>query len=116
MQPGKRTHKLAFLVLPPPWHVLGMVASEYPYAEIGARVRALRTHLGFSVKDFADMNSWGATQLTNWEQGHRRITVEAAVKLRQRYDIPLDWLYLGIESALPQNMAKALSSKPSDKS
>lgn len=98
------------------WHVPRMKEKDYQYADIGSRVRKLRTHLRYSVKDFAALNGWGDTQLTNWETGHRRITVEAATKLRERYAVSLDWVYLGIESALPQNLAKALSSSPTDKS
>lgn len=92
------------------------MASEYPHADIGVRLRALRIHLGYTLKEFAELHHWGPTQLTNWETGHRRVTVEAAAKLRERYNVSLDWIYLGIESGLPQQLAKSLSSIPRDKS
>lgn len=108
---------MKMLSLPELCDVPAMSDADYPYREIGDRVRRLREHLGYrKLKDFADLNGWGHTQLTNWETGHRRITVEAATKLRERYAVSLDWVYLGIENALPQNLAKALSSRPADKS
>lgn len=85
------------------------MSAEYPYAAIGARIRRLRKHFGFSLHDFADLHAWGATRLTNWETGHRRITVEAATQLRARYGVTLDWIYLGAEGGLPVDLARALA-------
>jgi transcriptional regulator with XRE-family HTH domain len=97
-------------------YVRAMSGADYPYAEIGERLRKLRRALGFSNTDFARMHNWGQTQLTNWETGHRRITVEAATKLRDRYQVTLDWIYLGVESSLPQNLVKSLAAIDSERS
>jgi transcriptional regulator with XRE-family HTH domain len=85
--------------------------NKYPYAAIGARVRRLRDHLGYASMDFAHLHGWGPTQLVNWETGHRRITIEAATILRERYGVSLDWVYLGVEGSLPQHLIKPLALK-----
>lgn len=97
-------------------YVRAMNEADYPYADIGERIRRLRRTLGYSNTDFARLHNWGQTQLTNWETGHRRITVEAATKLRDRYQVTLDWIYLGVESSLPQNLAKSLAAIDDDRS
>lgn len=85
------------------------MSDDQSYPEIGHRLRCLRKHLGYTIKEFADINGWGKSQVQNWESGHRRIPVEAAAKLRDRYSTSLDWIYLGREDSLPQNLSKSLS-------
>lgn len=91
-----------------------MSKSEYKYIEIGGRLRAAREYLEPSLnqKEFAKLNGFGATQFTNWESGHRRISVDAATKLEDRYGLTLDFIYLGRLRTLPHNIASALSESP----
>lgn len=91
------------------------MTAEYLHEEIGSRLRRLRRARGFTVAEFAKLHGWNPTQLTNWETGHRRITIDAAAQLRERYGVTLDWIYLGSEAALPQNVARDLASSPRDK-
>lgn len=76
---------------------------KYPHAVIGARLRSFRESLGLSIKDFSAINNFGNTQYTNWETGVRRIPIEGAAHLREKYDLTLDYIYLGKESAHLQN-------------
>lgn len=44
------------------------------------------------------------TRWSNFEGGKRRITLDVAVKLCDRYGLTLDWIYRGDPSGLPQRL------------
>lgn len=89
---------------------------DFSHREIGARLKAIRTTLtDLSIKDYAALLKVGGTRYTNWETGHRRLPPEEAIKLCERWGVTLDFIYRGIDTALPHSLAIALSSMPLDR-
>jgi transcriptional regulator with XRE-family HTH domain len=39
-----------------------------------------------------------------FEKGRRRITIDVAMKIRDRYGVTLDWIYAGDPRALPSGL------------
>ncbi|THH36565.1 XRE family transcriptional regulator [Aliishimia ponticola] len=81
------------------------------YPDIAARLRRVRE--GFSDcnrKEWAKHHGFNPTQYTNWENGTRRIPIDAASALSAKYGLTLDWIYLGREDALSATARNAVSS------
>jgi len=87
-----------------------MAKDDYPYPEIGARLVKLRVTIdpGITQKDWAKRHHFSATRLNNWELGARRIPIDEAELLCQRYGLTLDWIYRGNVSGLAENMRNVL--------
>jgi hypothetical protein len=89
---------------------------EPEHLEIGLRLKKFRKWQGlYNQKEFAIEHGFSVTQYTGWEVGHRRIPIEHAAVLEERYRLTLDYLYLGRVSTLPHNLVTALSDNPLDK-
>ncbi|WP_051548139.1 helix-turn-helix domain-containing protein [Sneathiella glossodoripedis] len=78
------------------------------YSDIGVRLRAFRGLGGMNQKQFALSLGYNPTQYTNWETGARRIPVDMAIRLVERFGLTLDYIYLGDVSALPHELALKL--------
>ena len=81
----------------------------FPYADIGKRLEALR--VGFSdltQKAWAEKHGFNPTQYNNWAKGSRRIPVEAAEKLCDRYGLTLDAIYRGKVDGVSETARKIL--------
>lgn len=75
------------------------------YAEIGARLAAIRR--GFSdlnQKEWAAKHGFPTTRWNNWETGTRRIPVEEAERLCNRYGLTLDAIYRGKLDGLSESV------------
>lgn len=80
------------------------------YPEIGARLGAVR-------KAFSDMNrrEWAAShgfnvpQYTHWENGTRRIPIDSAASLVDRYGLTLDFIYRGRVDGLSDKARNIIS-------
>lgn len=69
---------------------------------IAARLTATRVALGYEGQaKFAKALGVGKSTYHAWESGDRRISANAAFKLRERFRIPLDWTYYGDARNLP---------------
>lgn len=76
---------------------------------IGLRLRSIRE--GFSdltQTAWAAKHGFNVTQWNNWEKGARRIPVEAAEVLCDRYGLTLDFVYRGRLDGLSENAKKVL--------
>lgn len=74
------------------------------YPQIGRRLGLVRKRFSeLTRKDWAVKHGFSPTQYTNWENGTRRIPLEAAELLSDRYGLSLDWIYLGKEDNPPQS-------------
>ena len=66
------------------------------YVEIGQRLEAIRVAFSTLNKGaWATSNGFNDTQYYNWISGDRRIPVEAAERLCDRYELNLDFIYRG---------------------
>lgn len=86
-----------------------MTEDPYPYKEIGERLEALRR--GFSdldQKGWAEKHGFNKTQYNNWAKGSRRIPVESAEHLCDRYNLTLDAIYRGRVAGLSDTLLKIL--------
>jgi hypothetical protein len=45
-----------------------------------------------------------------FEKGRRRITIDVATKIRDRYGISLDWIYCAEQRVLPSDLYQKLAS------
>ena len=73
-----------------------MTSERKLYPEIGERLMALRKRFSdLSQKAWAEKHGFKTTQYNNWENGTRRIPLEAAEKLCELYGLTLDALYRG---------------------
>ncbi len=88
------------------------VTERKEYPDIAARLGTLRRAYSEDTrKDWAERHGFNATQYTNWENGARRIPLEASEKLVKLYGLTLDWIYLGRVDGLSDTARRALSSK-----
>lgn len=86
-----------------------MLDTETEFAEIGARLERLRTGLSdLSQKAWAQKHGFPPARWNNWERGIRRIPVDDAEKLCDRYGLTLDALYRGRLDGLPESLRKVL--------
>lgn len=91
---------------PPIKNVAGEVMS---YEAIGARLKAVRLGLSdMSQREWAERNGFNPTQYNNWEKGARRIPVDAAERLCNRYGLTLDAIYRGRLEGLSENLRNVL--------
>jgi len=87
------------------------------YAEIGARLTLIREALrpGMKKTDYADLIRVKYTTYLNWESGLNRPQPDQAEVMCDKLGLTMDFIYRGIEAALPQNTLNALSSKSRDR-
>ncbi len=85
-----------------------------PYQDIADRLVEARTILGMSQVQFARKANLSARRLNNWETGRYRISLNGALRLREIYGLPLDFIYCGNVDMLPNKIAEALASSPRD--
>lgn len=79
------------------------------FAAIAARLRAIREAFSdLNQKDWADRHAFNQTQYNNWEKGTRRISVDSAELLADRYGLSLDFIYRGRRDGLSETAAKLL--------
>ena len=91
--------------------------NEKKYADIGARFIDIRLalHPEMSIKDYASFIGVNYTAYLNWESGLNRPQPHQAEDMCDKLGLTMDFIYRGIAAALPQNTAKALSSRQRDK-
>lgn len=86
------------------------MSNEPIYAEIGARLIALRAgYSDLSQRDWARRNGFNVSQYGSWERGTRRIPVEASERLCDRYGLTLDFIYRGRLEGLSETARKMVS-------
>ena len=79
------------------------------YSAIGARLTKIRTGFSdLSQKAWAEKNGFSVTQYNNWEKGTRRISVDAAEELVERYSVTLDYIFRGNEAGLSEKVRNSL--------
>lgn len=79
------------------------------YSDIGQRLLAVRTHFSSGPqKEWAAKNGFAQNRYNQWERGTRRIPVDAAETLCERYGLTLDFIYRGRRDGLSATLSNAL--------
>lgn len=76
---------------PEPLASLGMTP---PFKLIGERLLTLRAWRRVEQQQLCAEIDVQPNQYSQFERGHRRITLDIAAKLVQQYGVTLDWIYL----------------------
>jgi len=76
----------------------------------GLRLKAVREVLGMTQESLAHVLGVTRTALANWEGG-RLPDVRAMVRLSQKFQIPLDWIYAGALGHVPYDLAAQLEAR-----
>lgn len=93
------------------------MANEKKYEAVGRRLRHVRLalHPEKTITDYAVFLGFSYTRYLNWESGLNRPQPDHAEVLCDKLGLNMDFIYRGIEAALPQNTLNALSSSPLDR-
>ncbi|WP_146589422.1 helix-turn-helix domain-containing protein [Puniceibacterium confluentis] len=79
------------------------------YPEIAQRLGAVRAVFStLSRKDWATAQGFKVSQYNNWENGTRRIPLEAADRFCEQFSLTLDWIYRGKWAGLPKDVSEEL--------
>ena len=79
---------------------------------IAARLRATRRALGAdNQQEFGDQAGILQSNYSQYENGHKRPSVDAAIALCEAYNLTLDWIYRGDPSGLPYKLAAAIQNQ-----
>lgn len=90
------------------WLNSGMISEREFETMAGYRLMLLRRAFGKSQKEFGTKMGVGGTAVSNYEAG-RAVEPYKALKLKEAFGAPLEWLYSGDESALSDHLAERLS-------
>lgn len=83
-----------------------------PFAEIAARIKWHRALEGLGQAEYSERAGVKRSQLSNWESGQQRVSVDGALALRRTYGLSLDFIYEGISDALPMTLRAAWIESP----
>ena len=73
--------------------------------DVARRLRQVRAALGIAdQRDFGEAASLEQSLYNRFETGKRLLTLQAAMKLCERYGLTLDYLYRGDPSGLPYKL------------
>jgi DNA-binding XRE family transcriptional regulator len=95
--------------------VADMLLSEKPYGDIAERIRWHRALEGMEQKEYAEKAGLKRSQLSNWESGDYRLSLDGARALRVTYGLSLDFMFEGIDDALPMTLRAAWRDRPAVK-
>lgn len=76
---------------------------------IARRMRLLRATTGLSISEFARETGIARTMWHNIESGFSRISVDAAMKLCEHFNLTLDWIFRGEDRYLVKDLVQKLS-------
>ena len=62
--------------------------------------------------DYAGLLGIKRTALANWETGYNRVSLDTALVMRDKFGLSLDFIYAGIDDALPMSLRNALLENP----
>ncbi len=85
---------------------------EKPFKDIAARIKWHRKLLKLNQENYAARINVKRSALANWESGHKRISLDAALAMRAKFGLSLDFIYEGIDDALPMSLRNELLENP----
>jgi transcriptional regulator with XRE-family HTH domain len=91
-----------------------MEKASKPYADIAERLVWHRGMLGLSQEDYAAKINFKRSAYSLWEAGSHRLSLDGALALRSKWGLSLDFMYEGIDDALPMTLRNAWRERPDD--
>lgn len=83
-----------------------------PFIDIAQRIKWHRELTGLSQEDYAQSLGVKRSALSLWEAGTHRLSLDGALAIRNKYKLSLDFMYEGIEDALPMTLRNAWLERP----
>ena len=71
-----------------------------PLPEMAERLRVLRIATSSNQTEFCHRVGMTTGAWNNYERGRSRIGLDAAMRLREKLRVPLDWIYFGDDNLL----------------
>ncbi len=78
------------------------------YVAVGRRLSHLRRALGLTQRQLAARLNITGPRWANYEVGTSRIPVDIALRLVEKWEVSLDWIYYGNEAMMPEQLLKAI--------
>lgn len=85
---------------------------DRPFADIAARLKWHRELEGLTQDDYAAKIGMKRPRYSLWEAGTHRLSLDGALALRRRFGLSLDFMYEGIDDALPMTLRNAWRDRP----
>lgn len=76
--------------------------------DVARRLRLTREAFALQQAEFAEAAGLSQPQYSQFETGKRLLSLKAALLLCSKYNITLDWLFLGDPSGLPYRLADSI--------
>lgn len=76
--------------------------------DVARRLTLTRQAFAMNQAEFAEAAGLSQPQYSQFETGKRLLSLKAALSLCHKYNITLDWLYLGDPSGLPYRLADTI--------
>ncbi len=89
-----------------------MTDDDRPFAGIAERIKWHRELENLDQRDYAARAGITRSTLNNWESGAYRLSIDGALALRRTYGLSLDFMYEGIDDALPMTLRRAWRERP----
>ena len=83
-----------------------------PYADIAERIKWHRETVRLTQDEYAKKIGVKRSALSLWEAGTHRLSLDGALAIRNKYGLSLDFMYEGIDDALPMTLRNAWHDKP----
>lgn len=84
-----------------------------PFQDIAERIRWHREQVEkVNQADYGKRAGLKRSQVSNWETGDSRVSIDGALSLRETYGLSLDFIYEGIDDALPMTLRAAWRDRP----
>lgn len=87
--------------------VVDMDMHEKPFGDIALRLRWHRNLEGLTQAQYGAKIGQKRATINNWESGDYRLSLDGALAIRKTYGLSLDFMYEGIDDALPMTLRAA---------
>lgn len=86
-----------------------------PFADIAERLKWHRKLEGLTQAEYAVKIGQKRATINNWESGDYRLSLDGALALRKKFGLSMDFMYEGIDDALPMTLRQLWRERPSVK-
>lgn len=90
----------------------GMIDKPRPFSDIAERLKWHRTLIGLNQNEYSASIGVKRSAYSLWEAGTHRLSLDGALALRNKYGLSLDFMYEGIDDALPMTLRNAWIDRP----